>query len=183
MVVNVNTQFLLANKLTPNQFILVQLVLEENSQTTARLLKLFPEMQNDLDTLVSIGALRQTERLNKYMVTDAYKSVLYGKDLFNELLSLFPSTVTRPDGKEEYLKTDLRRSRSRYKSITGEQVGIHDHIMECLQKEISIKTATGSMKYFRRLYNWLNAEGWKEYEKAKTAVGTVSTDGYGTDVF
>ena len=116
------------------------------------------------------------------MVTDEFKLQLFGKDLFEELLDLFPSTVIRPDGKKEYLKTDLRRSKSKYKTITNDQVDIHNHIMQCLALEIATRTANNSMKYFRRIFNWLNTEGWKEFENNLSDKTIELTDGYGTDI-
>ena len=164
MVIQVNTEFLLNNHISPNQFIIIQLVLEENYRTLNRLSTHFPNFVEEIDKLISIGVLDKISRINKLVVTEQFKNQLLGEDLFEELLALYPSNVIRKDGKKEYLKTDLRRSKNRYKVITNNRVDLHEHILKCLQVEITTRTANNSMMYFRKIYNWLNAEGWKDFE-------------------
>lgn len=187
MIVQVNTEVLLKHRLTPNQFLLMQLVLDEKQQVLSRLLKLFPGMQQDIDTLISIDVLRRIGRANEFGVTDNCKNQLFGKDLFEELLALFPTYTIRPTGTKEFLKTDLRRSKAKYSQITKDQIDSHETILRCLQLEIKTKTATGSMKYFKKIYNWLTSEGWKEFEPLLNTTGNGEVEpnlsnGYGTAV-
>lgn len=188
MIININTDLLLSNKLNINQFILLQIIAGNNKITFSKLLHTFPEMEKDLENLLNNGLVKKVGRGNlAYSITDLYKTSILSTNLFDEFIELFPTTITRPDGTKEYLKTDVRRSKAKYEKITENRIDMHEHIMKCLQAELRQKQLTSSMKFFKKLYNWLNSETWKEYEhlintsEQETELINL-TDGYGTNV-
>ena len=182
MIISVNTEFLNKVKLTPNQFILAQLVLEGNIRGLNKLLTDFPVLMSDIDILISVDVLRRVGKKG-YEVTNSYILSVTGGDLFEELLYYYPSTIVRPNGKQEYLKTDLRRSKALYNKITNGRLDLHMEIVKCLKKEVETKTQTGSMAYFKRIHNWLLAEGWKEQEHLLNNSNELEiSNGYGTDI-
>jgi len=110
---------------------------------------------NGLGTIMPIKELKVTEK---------FKSLLSVDDPFEELYNNYPTSIIRPDGKKDYLRSDKAKCRIRYKKITDKNALYHKYILECLNKEIQDKEKSQSMGYFKRLINWIDGEEWKKYE-------------------
>lgn len=85
---------------------------------------------------------------------------------FDELVAFYPKTVRRPNGEDDILTINLPKCKSLYKKVTKGNKHTHDHIMSCLRYQLNyIKRRTNGLMYMKRLYNWLEGEGWKDYEE------------------
>ena len=185
MLISVDTEFLCRNKLTPNQFIIIQLILEDKERILTKMVNATPSLENDLFDLSQKNIIKKVGRGNAYTLCENALATFKKVDLFTDFLDVFPTYTTRPNGIKEYLKIDLKRSKAKYDKIVEGRIDVHEHIIKCLATEVKHKTATGGMPYFKRLFNWLNAEGWREFELQMQGLPVESTDltdGYGTDV-
>lgn len=103
--------------------------------------------------------------LKEIIVTEKFKNILKNTDLFEELYNKFPVKVTRPEGKEDYLRTDKNKCRIKYNKLTNKNALLHDHMIQCLEYEVDLRSKLGTMGYFKQMRNWLDSEEWKKYEE------------------
>lgn len=103
------------------------------------------------------------------------------RDFFDELLEIYPKSVIRPDGTKDYLRSDLKRCRVKYRNITNNRLKKHNEILDALKFEVNIKTKEGTLKFMKRLPKWLMEEGWTLYqERMNDNSSNINT--YGTDI-
>ena len=144
MIVDINTDFLINNKITANQFLVLSLILA-NKQSILKDYYLnngfdVKEIISDIKVLHDKGFiegyvegtygfdnLKPTSFINKLFIND---------DIFKEFLFTFPLKVTRTDGTVDYLRTDQSKARMLYLGYTKGKKSIHDHILKCLKHEI-----------------------------------------------
>lgn len=159
----INLEFLMANNLTPNEFVILFILLtyKSNKSAMAEFTALGME-RKDIISLLDRDLV--TESKGKYTTTELTKEMLTDGNSFMELLDLYPTKVVRPDGKTAYLKKDRSRMQTKYYRITRNRIDIHNHIMKCLKYEIRERTKTGDMKWMQTLPNWLHSEGWLEWQ-------------------
>ena len=174
MILEIDTQFLLDNKITAHQYIIAKLV----SDNKIPLLKKYITYTNtlndiykDLGQLKSAGFLSSTHNtgsiisLENISVSSKFiKAFSYSEDPFDELYALYPIKVLRPDGTYDYLRVDQQRCRKLYHNIISSKPSIHKHIIKCLRSEINDRDSKGQMTYFKRMPAWLTSEAWKTYE-------------------
>jgi hypothetical protein len=98
---------------------------------------------------------------------------------FLELKDLFPNDVTRPDGKNDYLKTNIKRCEELYADYLKEGLMTHKDVMDCLKTEIDERERNGNLKYIKRLVRWLDT---REFEGYIEKVGKTVFEAYGTEV-
>jgi hypothetical protein len=85
---------------------------------------------------------------------------------FNELTSVYPKTVKRPGGDDDMLVVNLPKCKALYKKATKGNKHTHEHIMACLRYQLNyLKKKTTGLMYLKRLYKWLEEEGWKDFEE------------------
>src|SRR5665648_197072 len=99
-------------------------------------------------------------------VTNTAGSTCY-ESQFNELVELYPSVGTKPDGTVYKLKGKLNDSKSAYIEYLKTGVMTHDEIMTALKVEIDDKQTTGKTHYQPGLLRWIEDELWEAY-KGKT---------------
>lgn len=181
MTIDINPDYLIKNSLTANQFVILQLIYEEEFDKLKKLGKI-SEVESDIEILKSKNLVVQTDEGLK--VTPEYFRTLKGKGFFEELLATFPPSVLRPDGLRDYLRTDRKRAERKYKTITKNRKDIHMHILECLKFELEQRSKNGTLMYMKKLPNWLNSESWKEWEE-KLKLNSIfeeEENSYGTDI-
>lgn len=163
----INLDFLIKNKLTPNQFVILDTLsgnLSGNSRSN--LLKQVGIVDADYRSLLERGFINKSK--NKYIITELTTEMFTDGNMFRELLEMYPTKVRRQDGAFSYLKTDRRRAEARYRKVTRNRADIHEHIMSCLQLEIQERSKTDNLKWMKTLPNWIQSEGWLEWgEKLK----------------
>ena len=194
MIVDVNTDFLINNKITANQFLLLQLILVDK-QSILRDYYLVNGISTDQMSL-DIKELHDKGLIEGY-VAGAYdfnhlKPTTYSKtlfnadDLFKEFLQTFPLKVTRTDGTVDYLRTDQSKARMLYLANTRGKKSVHDHILKCLKHEVKYRETNGSMKFMKRMTSWLSSSEWEAFEDQIDDLGNITfkenESGYGTEL-
>lgn len=195
MILELDTQFLLDNKITAHQFIIAKLV----SESKLTLLKQYISYTNTLnDIYKDLGQLKRAGFLNsthndgsiisfeKINVSPKFlKAFSFTDDPFDELYNLYPVKTLRPDGTHDYLRVDQSRCRKLYHNIVRKKPSIHENIMKCLTKEIEDRGLKGQMSYMKRMPTWLTSEAWKAYddrvENDSNSTHEETTRIYGTD--
>jgi hypothetical protein len=194
MIVDINTDFLINNKITANQFLVLSLILA-NKQSILKDYYLnngfdVKEILSDIKALHDKGFiegyvegtygfdnLKPTSFINKLFIND---------DIFKEFLFTFPLKVTRTDGTVDYLRTDQSKARMLYLGYTKGKKSIHDHILKCLKHEIKYREQNGSMKFFKRICSWLTSQEWESFEDQIDDLGELTYKdkdmGYGTEL-
>jgi hypothetical protein len=191
MLINIDINELVKNKLTADEFVLAELISEKNYEILNSYLDLYSreEYMGILDSLCKkrmIEGYSDHTDVKDITVRSIFTKILTKGDFFDELLQAFPSSVIRPDGTRDYLRTAPTKSRQKYSTITKNKLVIHEHILECLKYEIALRRKEGKLSYMQRIPNWLSTEGWKSYEDRLKDEGIDSlsnTDlGYGNQL-
>ena len=172
MLVEINLQTLIDNKLTVNQFVICELLRRESFDILRSYLHVCIGKENydkDINYLTKIGFLEYAYAFDSYdfkntKVSTKFIKLISSNDLYLELENMYPTKVYRTNGTLDYLKTDKSRCRLMYGKITKNRRDIHEHIIKCLKYEIEDKNKNNSIKYMKKLYNWLASEEWKSYE-------------------
>lgn len=159
MNIEINPDYLIKNDLTANQFLILQLICENDALRLDKFIN-----DEDIEQLKSKGFLT-VDKEGNLEVTKEYLSTLQGKGFFEELWLTFPVSVIRPDGIRDSLRTSRKRVRTAYKRIVKNRKDNHEHIIACLKLEIRERTKNDTMKYMKKLPNWLSSESWKEWEE------------------
>ena len=190
MIVEVDINTLMYNKLSANQYIFCYLLYRKAYDTLNAYLTAygFTNFEQEIEQLIQIGLLSRFEYANRldikgYTVTNNCLNILNGTniDLFDEFLAEYPNKVLRKEGNVDFLKTNIAKCRAKYKGIVKGKHHVHEHILDCLRYELNVKQASDSMKYMKKLPNWLEAEEWKTYEDAlKEGNNITQNKGYGT---
>jgi hypothetical protein len=174
MVVEVDIDMLIDNKLTAHDWIVAKLIKEEKfiylttyldqtgqdgKEVTKKLVnaKLIKDYNDPLSDKFYTTRLEATPKL---------QNILMKGDFFDEFVSKYPVKVIRPDGLPDYLRTDLSRSRRIYNKLTNNSRVKHNHILRCLEFEVDERTRTHKLAYMKRLPKWLAAKEYETYEQA-----------------
>lgn len=194
MIVDVNTDFLINNKITANQFLVLSLVLAEK-QSILKDYYLTNEINveqitQDIKTLHDKGFIEGyvagTYDFSHLKPTNYIKGLFINDDIFKEFLFTFPLKVTRTDGTVDYLRTDQSKARMLYLAYTKGKKSIHDHILKCLKYEIKYREETNNMKFMKRMTSWLSAKEWESSEDQIDDLGQITYKdndlGYGTEL-
>lgn len=194
MVVDVNTDFLINNKITADQYLLLQLVMVDK-QSILRdyyLVNNIPvdKMTEDIKQLHDKGLIEGfvagAYDFKNLKPTKYSKGLFSSDDLFKEFLVAFPLKVTRTDGTVDYLRTDQSKARMLYLAYTKGKKSIHDHILKCLQHEVKYRESNGSMKFMKRMTSWLSSQEWESFEDQIDDLGNIAYKenelGYGTEL-
>ncbi len=190
MLITFDIDLLIENKLNAHQLMMLHLIKENELDRLIQYLKetnkLDQFIQEDIDKLIEKGFLRSFRKgaydFKNLRITDKFIKFVSGGDLFQELVEHYPTTVTRPDGKQDYLLTGLSKIKPTYIKLTQNNKALHEFILRCLQEEIEEKEETDSMSYMKRLPNWIAERGWESYKERVGHLQSVrgnSTHGYG----
>ena len=183
MIFEIDTRFLLNNKITAHQFLLLKLAYEGETDLLKRYLKVtdkYDEIERDLIALYNNGLAKSwsgNATFRDIKPSDEFISkITYTGDPYDEFYALYPTKVLRPDGSYDYLRVDRDRCRKMYHNIVRKSKTTHDHIMDCLKLEIDDRVKTGNMGYFKRMHTWLSSESWKVFsERINAGVKVTGT--------
>ena len=192
MILEIDTYYLIINKLTAHQYIIAKLA----HQQEIRQLKQYIDATDTLNDLPEdLGVLRQAELVHPpsseyatfdIRVTQKFISDhTFDNDPFEELYNAYPVKTVRPNGNIDYLRVDHKRSKKIYYNVIRKNRLKHDFILKCLLMEIKDKESKGNMAFMKRLPSWLTSESWKESaDMVNDHVDTLETNswGYGTDI-
>ena len=171
MLSYVNTEVLINLNINAHQFMIAIMLVnkaydhldkylnETNSVDT------FP---NDLSNLAKKSLVAYNKEnphnLKSIVVQPEFLSTLHKDDIFEEMFSIFPTKVQRPDGAIAFLRRDKRLCKDLYYIITKDNRPKHEHIMTCLRAELEHRKKTNSMQYMKTLQKWLSGKEWENYE-------------------
>jgi len=180
MLITLDTNLLIKNKLDAHRFIVLKLIQEKELDILRSYLQetnKFYETTDDITELITMGYLlsfrREAYDFNNLQITDNFIKLISGK------------SVVRPDGNTDYLLTDLPKAKNMYTKLIQNNKMLHDHIIECLKEEIENKEDNDSMKFMKRLPKWISGHEWESYDEQVRDLQSVngsSTYGYGTTI-
>jgi hypothetical protein len=191
MIVKVNLLYLAEHKLTAHQYIILKLI----SLNKARELKAYLKHSNTWDNILEeIKQLKELGFINDYSLAPFSLTtvVLSGKfaqthgfrfDGFMELYNEYPTKVTRPTGKEEYLRLNREECRSIYNHIVDDDLTKHQKLLNALANELDYRKRNNSMMYMRKFKNWLASGEWEKFTGNNDEVNSISnTTKYGEEI-
>lgn len=196
MIIELDTQFLLDNKITAHQFIIAKLVSENKIPILKKYIlytNTLNEIYRDLGCLKAAGFLSSTHNLGSIIsyenitVSSKFtKALSFTGDPFDELYATFPIKTLRPDGSYDYLRVDQDKCRKLYHNIVRKKPSSHSNILMCLKKEVEDRNLKGTMTYMKRMPTWLTSESWRAYDdRIEDASGSTKEDNtpaYGTNI-
>jgi hypothetical protein len=182
MIVDINTDFLINNKVTANQFLLLSLLLADKQSILKDYFLInnvsVEQINTDITELQEKGFLEGNVTglydLTRLRPTFKLKALFSSDDLFKEFLMTFPLKVTRTDGTLDYLRTDQSKARMLYLAHTRGKKSIHDHILKCLKHEVKYRESNGSMKFMKRMTSWLSSQEWESFEDQIDDLGNIT---------
>lgn len=83
---------------------------------------------------------------------------------FIELNKMFPNQVIRPDGRQYYLKSDLKRCEELYTKYLNKGLLTHSEVLSCLETELQVRNQNGTMKYIKSFVKWLSEREFNAYK-------------------
>jgi hypothetical protein len=191
MLIEIDFYLLIKFKVTAHQYVICYLLHKKayedlNIYLTAYDFKSF---EYDVNYLISLGLVERydyatTLDIKGYFVTEKGLELLSEKemDFFDELISVYPNKVIRPNGITDYLKLGIPGCRSAYKRIVKNKVHLHEHILKCLKNELYQRTIANNMAYMKRLSKWLENEEWRSFEDSINDNTEVKVKSYGTQL-
>lgn len=191
MLITFDTKLLIENKLDAHLFVLLQLIYEKEFDMLGNYLSNVnkrTEFANDITELITTGYLLsfRTEMYDyqNLQTTEKFTKLITGGDPFQELILTYPKSVTRPDGKTDYLLTDLPSAKKIYIKLTNKNKTLHEHVISCLKEEIETREQTNGMAYMKRLPKWISERGWESYKDQVRDLESVNgnAQGYGTKI-
>ena len=193
MLITIDTDLLIKNKLDANQFTILTLLYENEMDLLIRYLKennKYDEFANhDINEFIKMGYIHGTREETydfRYLkLSNKFIKLVSRGDVFEELIRHYPKSVVRPDDRVDYLLTDLSSAKNIYTKLTNKNIALHDFIIECLKEEIEDREANDTMKFMKRLPKWISDRGWESYKEQVRSLQAVNGDsryGYGTRI-
>jgi len=192
MIIEIDTESVVEERLTPNQIFILQLLslgqhkflgtwyesLESNDFINEELRKLI-----ELEFILSLNTSDKTIDFTKlFLLPRGIKFLGTDRDWFQELVNIYPIKTIRSDGTKDYLRMDLERCRKIYNKKVNGVLSKHEKIMHCLKYELQVRHKEGSMTYMKRLPKWLASEEWKVFEERMLDEGVEEDNTYGTEL-
>jgi len=194
MILEIDTSYLIKNKITAHQYTIAKLVREDRLPELKKYLVTTDtqlSLRKDLEDLFKAGFVTSPPgsaiSLNTINITTKFsQSHTFTKDPFEELYDAFPTKALRPDGSYDYLRVDQKRCRKIYYNIIRESPTLHDFILRCLAVEVNDRKSKGQMSFMKRMPTWLSSEGWKAYadvvEHCDDSTLDEKSTGYGQEI-
>lgn len=187
MIIEVETKLLdVAPNINLNQLIFLSMVLNKNQIPNQDVRKIVSLISDDeISYLISQGLITLIEKGNSkiYQETDLLKQrVAPSKDYFDLFYDMYPVYVLRPDGVKSYLRANVNKCRHFFEVVTGNSVTMKEHLIKCLEFEISKKMREGKLSYMKTMWRWLIDHQWEETEEEMNDNSNTNTNTYGTEL-
>ena len=186
MIIEVNTKLLDEfPELNSNQLLFLSMVLDKNQPKYQDVCKVISLISDDeISYLVEQGLILSIERedAKTYQPTDKLqRSIAPSKDYFDLFFDMYPVYVMRKDGTKCYLRANVNKCRHFFNTKCGKSTAMAEHIIRCLDYEISKRMREGSLSYMMTMWNWLTRSQWEAVEdEINDTSNTQST--YGTEL-
>jgi hypothetical protein len=186
MIIEVNTKILGYPGININQLVFLSMVLGKNQPNNQDVRKIVSLISDDeISYLIAQELITSIERGNSitYQPTDKLKQLVAPeKDYFDSFYDMYPVYVVRPDGTKAYLRANINKCRHLFNTYVGKSEAMADHLISCLDKEVSKKMQTGKISYMKTMWRWLVDHQWEEIEEEMQDTAKQSND-YGTELF
>lgn len=161
------------------------MVLDKNQLKYQDVCKVISLISDDeISYLVEQGLILSIERedAKTYQPTDKLqRSIAPSKDYFDLFFDMYPVYVMRKDGTKCYLRANVNKCRHFFNTKCGKSTAMAEHIIRCLDYEISKRMREGSLSYMMTMWNWLTRSQWEAIEdEMNDTSNTQST--YGTEL-
>ena len=186
MIIEIDTKVLDAFPgLNSNQLIFLGMILGKNQpkyQDVRKIVSLISD--EDISYLISqelVTAIESGESIT-YQPTDKLKQALSKeKDYFDLFYDMYPVYVMRKDGTKSYLRANVNKCRHFFNTKCGRSSAMAEHIIKCLDYEVSKRMREGSLSYMMTMWNWLTRSQWEAIEE-EMQDSTQTVNSYGTEL-
>ena len=183
MVLELDTSLFDKFNISINQAVFLTLVMNENQHNNQDIHQFLSRIsEDDIQELVSNGTITVNTSGDSqvYSLSESSKELLKeDKTWFDEFYEVFPVYVMRPDGTKGFLRSNINKCRKEYNRTVGKSKAMHEHIMNCLRKEIDNKMMTGKLGYMKTMWKWITQHEWEAIEE-QMYNEPVTSDAYGT---
>ena len=186
MIIEVNTKLLDEfQELNSNQLLFLSVILDKNQPKYQDVRKIVSLISDDeISHLVSqelVTAIESSESIT-YQPTDKLKQALSKeKDYFDLFYDMYPVYVMRKDGTKSYLRANVNKCRHFFNTKCGRSSAMAEHIIKCLDYEVSKRMREGSLSYMMTMWNWLTRSQWEAIEE-EMQDSTQTVNSYGTEL-
>ena len=127
-------------------------------------------LKPNLEDLQEKGYIKLGETPDHHVIRQEFIDLFSSNfdQMFAELIGTYPIKVTTINrgirvlhAKDPDAKANLK-SKLRYKKVVGDKVYKHRHIMNCLDKQLTIERNT--LSFLQNLETWINNHTWEKYE-------------------
>ena len=174
MIIEVSSDVCFKEKLTLNQYVILNLFYNKNYSTISRFINEF-DFKSDIEGLIKEGYIIgdfnlkdiKENNLNRSKIKSLFK---VDDSLFWEFFSTYPIKVPGRNGGTRYLRStsidalETKKQKKKYESIIGKKVLKHKHIIKCLEAELFVRNKESSLKFMLGMSSYLNQEYWTRYE-------------------
>lgn len=188
MIIEVNTKLLDSfPELNSSQLLFLSMVLDKNQskyQDVRKVISLISD--DDISYLIQqdLISLIEKEDTKTYHPTDKLVTgVKPSKDYFDIFYEMYPVYVMRKDGSKCYLRANINKCRHFFNTKCGKSSAMAEHIIRCLDYEISKRMREGSISYMMTMWNWLTRSQWEAVEDEINDIeNTQTVNSYGTEL-
>ena len=187
MIIEVNTKLLhMQEQINLNQLFFLSVVLDKNQKSNQDVRKIVSLISDDeIQYLIDQNLITLTELGNSktYLPSDKLKEYLTPeKDYFDLFYDMYPVYVMRKDGTKCYLRANINKCRHFFNTKCGRSSAMAEHIIRCLDYEISKRIREGSLSYMMTMWNWLTRSQWEAIEEEMQDTQQSVPDSYGTEL-
>ena len=186
MIIELNTKILDdIPGLSMNQLVFLSMVLGKNQPKYQDVRKVISLISDDeisyLVTQELVTAIESGESIT-YHATDKLKQIVdTQKSYFDLFYDMYPVYVVRKDGTKSYLRANVNKCRHFFNSKCGGSSAMAEHLIKCLDFEISKRMREGSLGYMMTMWNWLTRSQWEAIEEEMQDT-TQTVNSYGTEL-
>ena len=95
---------------------------------------------------------------------------------------MYPVYVTRVDGSKSYLRANVNKCRHFFNTKCGRSSAMAEHLIKCLDYEVSKRMREGSLSYMMTMWNWLTRSQWEAIEEEMQDTEQKTVNSYGTEL-
>ena len=187
MIIEVNTKILdKFPSINLNQLFFLSLVLDKNQpkyQDVHQIISLIGD--DEISSLIDMNLITSIERGDSvtYMPTEQLKEAIApAKDYFDLFYDMYPVYVMRSDGSKSYLRANVNKCRHFFNTKCGKSSAMAEHLIKCLDYEISKRMREGSLSYMMTMWNWLTRSQWEAVEDEMKDESKQNYNSYGTEL-
>lgn len=187
MIIEVNTKLLDGEeKLNSNQLLFLSIVLDKNQPKYQDVRKIVSLISDDeIQYLIDHELITSIERENSitYQPTEKLNNLVKpARDYFDVFYDMYPVYVMRADGSKSYLRANVNKCRNFFNSKCGRSTAMAEHLINCLEFEISKRMREGSIGYMMTMWNWLTRSQWEAVEEEMQDTELKTNQSYGTEL-